>query len=877
VTDPRSAVSRLSAALAGRYQIERELGAGGMATVYLARDVKHDREVALKVLRPELVAVLGADRFLNEVRITARLDHPHILTLIDSGESDTFLWYVLPYIRGEALRAKLDRERQLGLEEALAITRQIANALDYAHQHGVIHRDIKPENVLFHEGEAMLADFGIALAVKEAGGNRLTETGLSLGTPQYMSPEQATGDRQLDARSDVYSLAAVLYEMLAGEPPVTGPTAQAMIAKLLTERPTRLRVVRDSVPVGVDVAVAKALAKTPADRFLTAGDFVAALQHAMAAVPPSTTTWGRRNVLGIVAAVAVAVLAFGAYRLLRSRPRSFALGRSEQLTADPGLEIQPVLSPDGRVVAYAGGNAARMRIYIRPVGGGRTLALTDDSTVIEAQPRWSPDGNSVLFLARSGVSVASALGGESRPLVPGSATASVSTAAWSPDGREIAFVRADSLLVIPVEGGPARLLATTLDLHSCTWSPAGRWIACVALNSESVLPGTTFGNLAPSAILLFPTAGGAPVRLVEAQAFNQSPVWAPDGAQLLFISNRDGPRDVYAQSLSSSGRSQGALTRLTTGLGAISISLSADGRRLAYAVYSARANIWSLPIPSGAPITADRAIPLTSGTQVIEAMNVSRDGRWLLYDSNLRGNSDIYRIPVNGGSAEQLTDDPADEFAPDLSPDGRAITYHSWRTGTRDIEVKPLDGGPVERVTATPAQESYPRWAPDGRAIAFINQVSPFSLFITRDEGNGRWATPTLIVSRSVGDAWSPDGRSLAYVDAPTDRRPGGLRVVPAEGGVPRSVFEPSPTVPAAEDGKWSPDGRTLYYKAHDAQGRASFWAVNAAGGVPRLLVRFTDLNRPSSRRDFATDGKRFFFAIEDRQSDVFVADLTTK
>ena len=878
MTDSSSAVSRLSVALAGRYQIEHELGAGGMATVYLARDVKHDREVALKVLRPELAAVLGADRFLNEVRITARLDHPHILTLIDSGESDSFLWYVLPYVRGESLRAKLERERQLGLEEALAITRQVASALDYAHQHGVIHRDIKPENILFHEGEVMLADFGIALAVKEAGGNRLTETGLSLGTPQYMSPEQATGDRQLDARSDVYSLAAVLYEMLAGEPPVTGPTAQAMIAKLLTERPTRLRVVRDSVPDGVDVAVAKALAKTPADRFATAGDFVTALQHAVVTAPASTLTWRRSNVLfGVGAVVAVAALAFGTWRLLRPRAPSFALGRSEQLTADPGLEIQPALSPDGRVVAYAAGNAARMRIFIRPVGGGRTLPLTDDSTAIEAQPRWSPDGNSVLFLARGGVSVASALGGASRPVVPGSATAAVSTAAWSPDGHEIAFVRAESLLVVPVDGGSARLLATTFDLHSCAWSPAGKWIACVALNSESVLPGTTFGNLAPSAILLFPAPGGAPVRLVEAQAFNQSPVWTPDGGQLLFISNRDGPRDVYAQSLSSSGRSQGPLTRLTTGLGAISMSLSADGRKLAYAVYSARANIWSLPIPSGAPITADRAIPVTSGNQVIEAMHVSPDGRWLLYDSDLRGNSDIYRVPVNGGSAEQLTDDPADEFSADLSPDGKAITYHSWRTGTRDIEVKPLDGGPVERVTATPAQESYPRWSPDGRAIAFFNQIPPFTLFITRRESGGGWSAPTLVVARAVGNAWSPDGLSLAYVDAESDRRPGAIMSIPAAGGSARRVLDPTPTAPGADRVEWSPDGQTLYYKVHDAQGRASFWAVSAAGGRPRLLVRFTDVNRPSSRRDFATDGKRFFFAIEDRQGDVFVADLMTK
>src|SRR5881296_3426105 len=237
---------RLTAALAGRYAIERELGAGGMATVYLARDLKHDRDVALKVLRPELAAVLGAERFLQEIRISARLDHPHILTLIDSGESDGFVWYVLPYVRGESLREKLTREQQLSIEEAVRIATQVASALDYAHHHGVIHRDIKPENILLHEGEAMVADFGIALALTEAAETCLTATGVSLGTPQYMSPEQATGERHLDARSDVYSLAAVLYEMLAGVPPYAGSTSQAVIAKLLTDRPTRLRAIRAS-------------------------------------------------------------------------------------------------------------------------------------------------------------------------------------------------------------------------------------------------------------------------------------------------------------------------------------------------------------------------------------------------------------------------------------------------------------------------------------------------------------------------------------------------------------------------------------------------------------------------------------------------------
>ena len=209
----------LAAALADRYTIEREIGSGGMGTVYLARELKHDRQVALKVLRPEIASHLGVVRFLNEVKITARLDHPHILTLIDSGEADEFLWYVQPFVRGESLRAKLDREKQLSIEEAVAITRQVASALEHAHQRGVIHRDIKPANILIHEGEAMVADFGIALAVTEAADSRMTATGIAIGTPQYMSPEQATGERHIDGRSDQYSLAAVLYEMLSGSTP----------------------------------------------------------------------------------------------------------------------------------------------------------------------------------------------------------------------------------------------------------------------------------------------------------------------------------------------------------------------------------------------------------------------------------------------------------------------------------------------------------------------------------------------------------------------------------------------------------------------------------------------------------------------------------
>ena len=308
------AIARVAAALSDRYRIERELGAGGMAPVYLAYDLKHDRHVAIKVLRPDLAAALGAERFLAEVKITARLDHPHILTLIDSGNIDGTLFYVMPFVRGESLRGKLTRERQLGVDEALTIARHIAAALDYAHRQGVVHRDIKPENILLHEGEAFLTDFGIALAVSEAGRDRLTGTGLSLGTPSYMSPEQAAGDRSIDARSDIYALGAVTYEMLAGEPPVTGATVHAMIAKLISERPTSLRVLRDTVPAGADAAVMRALAKAPMDRFATAREFADALVSTASVTAAPVTRASASRWKGVELAAGLLVVAVvGAY------------------------------------------------------------------------------------------------------------------------------------------------------------------------------------------------------------------------------------------------------------------------------------------------------------------------------------------------------------------------------------------------------------------------------------------------------------------------------------------------------------------------------------------------------------------------------------
>ena len=298
------AVARLTASLADRYRIERELGAGGMATVYLAHDLRHDRPVAIKVLRPELAAVIGAERFLSEIKTTANLQHPHILPLFDSGiapESSRaqrgirdFLYYVMPFIDGESLRDRLTRDKQLSIADAVRIATEVAGALDYAHRRGIVHRDIKPENILLHDGRALVADFGIALAASKAGDSRMTQTGMSLGTPAYMSPEQAMGERDIGPRSDIYALGATTYEMLVGDPPFSGSTVQSIVAKVMTERPTAPSRIRDTVPPNVEHAVLTALQKLPADRFASAKEFADALADG-ARQAPMPRPWPRRR------------------------------------------------------------------------------------------------------------------------------------------------------------------------------------------------------------------------------------------------------------------------------------------------------------------------------------------------------------------------------------------------------------------------------------------------------------------------------------------------------------------------------------------------------------------------------------------------------
>ena len=370
--------SALAEALRDRYTIERELGRGGMATVYLAREVKHGRKVALKVLRPELAAVLGRERFLAEIGLTARLDHPNILTLLDSGSAGEALFYAMPLVQGGSLRDRLQQERHLSIEEAVRIGSQIAAALEHAHALGIIHRDIKPENILLHEGVPVLTDFGIALAVREAGGQRLTETGLVLGTPHYMSPEQATGDPLLDPRSDIYSLGAVVYEMLAGEPPFLGVSAQAIVARLITSRPTPLRVMRDTLPEWLAAAVDKSLAKIPADRYASAAEFANSLTTAPPAVPAAAAPSRRRRipVVAGITALGVAVALSAGWWFARRPPA----------TPPPSESMVAVLPPDISTPDSALSHLARdLAFTLAPnlTGAGEIRAVDPDAVVAQ--------------------------------------------------------------------------------------------------------------------------------------------------------------------------------------------------------------------------------------------------------------------------------------------------------------------------------------------------------------------------------------------------------------------------------------------------------------------------------------------------------------
>jgi serine/threonine-protein kinase len=793
---------QLKTALAERYVIEHELGAGGMATVYLAHDVKHERQVALKVLRPELAAVIGAERFLQEIKVTANLQHSHILPLYDSGAADSFLYYVMPYVEGETLRTKIDREKQLGVDDAVALTRAIAAALEHAHKQGVVHRDIKPENILLRDGDPLIMDFGIALAVSHAGGNRLTETGLSIGTPHYMSPEQAMGDRELDARSDLYSLGAVLYEMLTGEPPYTGSTAQAIVARVITEDPRPIMLQRRTVPPHVADAVHKALNKLPADRFGSAAGFAEALVTP-GYVTPTATTAGEAVVpvrrvdrrllaLGTVAAVAVALATWGWLRPGPSVPEAGPVRFALEMSAPPialnqGARLLDV-SPDGSLIAYVGNDVAGgQALFLRRADAvGATLV---EGTKGALQPFFSPDGAWLGFVQEGDIKKVRVAGGPALTVARGADPWGIHWGATN----TIIFRSGSSIAVVPAAGGNPREVAGDSVGAMLRWPellPDGRAAlvtlfpalerAQIALldvetgSLDTVIPEGTHPHYLQTGHVVYghPDGGVFAVPFdVGARRVTGDPVPVVEdvlvfgGGATQFAVSASGTA-AYAGGARSLDELvlvdlDGRETPIPGDVGGFAgPRFSPDGRRIAFTLDQSGTGsdiyVHDLELSTRSRITFTGSNRYSSW---------SPDGAWLVFASSREGSegNDPYRRRADGGGSEEaLLQISGEHFPQEQLADGTLLYRENSAGGGRDLLIKTPADSAAKVFLNNPWDEIAPRISPDGRWVAYSsNETAGFEVYVTSfPEAAGRWQ-----VSQGGGTepVWTPDGRGIYY------------------------------------------------------------------------------------------------------------------
>ncbi len=665
-------LARLAAALADRYRLERELGAGGMATVYLAHDLKHDRDVAIKVLHPDLGAALGGERFLSEIRTTARLQHPHILPLLDSGDADGLLYYVMPLVTGETLRARLERERQLPIADAVRIAREVASALDYAHRQNVIHRDIKPENILLHDGQAIVADFGIALAVQSAGGARMTQTGLSLGTPQYMSPEQAMGERTIDARSDIYALGAVTYEMLAGDAPFTGSSVQAIVAKVLSEKPTSLHTLRDTVPPQVEAAVFTALAKLPADRFESAKAFAEALTSTGYQPPVVAAARGASPAGGLGSTrwkTAVSLLGIAA--LGAAGVATWALTRTSAAVRDVGL---PPTSP------------LRMEdVY-------RNFAVAHDGSFIVYEAKI---GESSQLWYRS-------LTGTDTHVIAGTDGA-MGTPRIAPDDRSVAFVAGGDLKIASLSGGQVTTSARVTDPHGGTWLSSGELF--FSDDDGRVLrfidPGTGTGKSVPMAYCVMPEMMGT------------TDVLCGGGA------------NKFATVVTLAPPNRKRFIRRASGVAGTSLLLGADFRIIddQYVVYMGLdGTISATKFTNRDSLIVGRSVSLVSQARRTAytgggQFDLTRDGALVYLPGVDAANGRLVRRP-SGGAPVPLTVDPAPFLRFTPSPDGQRLAAVVEGTQRQELWLYDLRTGTRESLDQA-LYVSNASWSPDGRRLVY--------------------------------------------------------------------------------------------------------------------------------------------------------------
>ena len=863
----QATLARLTAALADRYRVERELGVGGMAIVYLAHDLRHEREVAIKVLHPDLGAALGAERFLAEIKTTARLQHPHILPLLDSGAADGLLYYVMPYVRGETLRGRLNREAQLPVADALLIAREVADALSEAHGQGIVHRDIKPENILLQGGHALVADFGIALAVQQAGGARMTQTGLSLGTPQYMAPEQAMGDRAVDHRADQYALAAVTYELLTSEPPHTGTNPQAIVAKLLTETVRPVTVLRPSVPAHVDATIRRALEKLPADRFASTRAFADALERpglvgstgaSVAARPRarwrrmlSSPWWAVATVAAVAAAVGLSQRTPGA--TLPVVRFSLPLADNQAGTV-LGVGEKLAIAPDGRTIAYIAATASNGLLYVRRLDELTPRALP--GTEGARAPFFSPDGKWVAFVARGKLRKVSVDGGPVTELTDGSVLPDNSGAVWTPAG-DILFSRTNDtklvgaiLLRVPATGGPisafGRRDTTNLgEVSNPILAPDGKTLVAIWVQSR-----IRSGSITPLCLL------GPDGTLTRLEVGAERPLGFVDD-RLIYLRN-DGtimavPIDVDARKLT--GPPIALLEAVSSPV------MSASGTLM-----------YSPGQPATTAVLVDEtgtAKPLLEESRQFGNPRYSPDGQRVAFDIGGPQGRDIWIFEIASATLTRLTS-AGSNVRPEWSPDGQRVLYRQV-TPRKGIWWQPANGsGAPELLVEVPGGPNEGLLSPDGRTLMYRT-----------DEGTGdqhvitmpmdKSAPPTPLVTKAVNWAprFSPNGQWIAYSSDESGTAEIYVRPFPGAGGRIQ-VSNGGGSEPV-----WSRDGRTLYYRQGDALMAAavSVTPTFAVQSRRQLFAGAYEASGPHANYDAAPDGRHLLMlkAKDDRAPVVMV------
>ncbi len=871
-------VARLTASLAGRYDIERELGVGGMATVYLARDVKHSRYVAVKVLKPELGVVLGPERFLTEIQVTANLQHPNLLPLFDSGEAAGLLYYVMPFVEGETLRDRLNREQQLPLEDALNIAIAVASALEYAHGRGVIHRDLKPENILMQAGQPIVADFGIALAVSNAGGQRVTQTGLSLGTPQYMSPEQATGERAVDARADIFSLGAVVYEMLTGEPPHLARTAQATIAKLLTEPARSITTLRRSVPAHVDAAVLHALEKLPADRFASARAFADALQakgSLTASREAHTHAPQRARRRMVVGAIAVGAVAIAVAIALVMRPTDFETGG--QTTRYPlafrgdakfasGAGIRFAISADGSQIAYvAGGSTERLYLKTPDDLEPKPIAGTEGAS----NPQFSPDGQWVAFLVDSKLAKVRLPGGAPVTIVD-----SVDRFSWG-DHDVVVFARnttagrnSQSLFRVSASGGPVEKLASPDSVRrevDYSWPQLLPGAQAALFN---LTKGISLDAWEIAAIRLDDKS----IVLLNVPGLN--PRYVPTGHIVYTLANRTLMAVPFdAKRLVITGPAVAVLENIRVrGQGASQFAVSANGT-LVYVNETPPMQLTRLNR------AGNREVLVRDSVGVIGGPRYSPDEQHLAYVSiDARGGFHIFTYAFATGIASQLTTDGASS-SPSWTADGRRLAWFQ-RGGT--TRWQPLDRSAPATVLLDSAGDV--QFSPTGKYLTASTRQGRFLMMLDRPQQRVPLQSPDEPGANALeGHAISPDGKWMAYASRGTS--PGStevfVRAIPGPGG------RYQVTTDGGHEPRWGASSNELLFRNRGWLWSATLITSPAFEIVKRDSLFAMNVPENQSRRpnyDVSHDGKYFvmpWFMREENPPPVLVtnwfSELTQK